>query len=118
MSLKWRNVKERIMNSVTINGHTFKSSSTVVVVNGKVIVDKKEVNVGKVKDGILEIKVDGVLENLTTDASVVAGLVQGDVQAGGSVSCDDVDGDVQAGGSVSCGKVGGDVMAGGSISHN
>ena len=42
----------------------------------------------------------------------INGSVNGDVYAGGNVSCADVGGDVETGGSVECGKVSGDVNAG------
>jgi len=103
--------------SVTINGKTYQGRN-IQVINNRVIIDGKEVTEkGMAKNGILKVQVEGTLESLITDASVEAGLVKGDIQAGGSVSCDDVDGDVQAGGSVTCGKVGGDIMAGGSVRH-
>lgn len=105
------------MNKVSINGRTFNSSRTVVVMNGRVIVDDHEVNVGRVKNGILEIKVTGTLENLETDGSVTCENVTGTVQAGGSVTCDNVGGNVQAGGSVTCDDVSGSIMAGGSVHH-
>lgn len=105
------------MNSVTINGKTYRGSGSISVVNGVVKIDGKRIDHGETPDGILHVKVDGVLEHLEADGSVECGLVQGDVQAGGSVHCDDVDGTVQAGGSVHCGKVGGSIMAGGSVSH-
>ena len=105
------------MNSVTINGKTFKSIRSISVRNSTVIIDGKKVDTGKIENGILEVKVTGVLENLEADGSVVCEDVHGTVQAGGSVSCDNVGGNVQAGGSVSCDSVGGSVMAGGSISH-
>lgn len=101
--------------SVTINGVTY-TGTTVKVVNNKVWVNGKRVDNAKPdKDGILTVKVVGILQNLHTDANVEAGLVQGNVDAGGSVSCDDVEGNVDAGGSVNCGSVGGDVDAGGSV---
>lgn len=101
--------------SVTINGVTYEGN-TVKVVNNKVWVNGKRVDNSKPdKDGILTVKVEGVLQNLTTDCNVEAGLVQGNVDAGGSVSCDDVDGYVDAGGSVEAGNVGGYVDAGGSV---
>ena len=104
------------MNRVTINGKTFEGGRSVTIINNRVMIDGKDVtDKSKPKDGIVTIKVDGVLESLTTDADVVAGLVKGNIDAGGSVSCDDVDGDVDAGGSVNCGAVGGDVDAGGSV---
>ena len=105
------------MNSITINGKTYKGNKSVVVKDHTVYIDGKKVDHGSVKDGILEVHVTGILAHLESDGSVVANDVHGDVMAGGSVSCDNVGGAVQAGGSVSCDNIGGSVMAGGSISH-
>lgn len=91
------------MNKVTINNMFFKSVSSVIVRNSIIKVDGKTVDVGKVKDGILQIKVEGTLDNLETDGSVTCGDVRGDIQAGGSVSCENVSGSVMAGGSISHG---------------
>lgn len=105
------------MNSVTINGKTYNGSKSVVVKNDVVYVDGKKVDHGKTTDSILEVHVMGILENLEADGSVSCDDVHGTVQAGGSVTCDDVGGNVQAGGSVTCDDVGGSVMAGGSVNH-
>lgn len=105
------------MNSVTINGKTYRGSSSISVSNGVVKIDGKVIDHGKTTGGILEVHVTGTLGHLEADGSVVCNDVTGDVQAGGSVSCDNVGGTVQAGGSVSCDNVGGSIMAGGSVSH-
>lgn len=105
----------KLMNSVTINGKTYRSSRSISVVNGVVKVDGKVIDHGDTPDNVLTVKVEGVLQSLKADGDVVAGLVQGNVDAGGSVSCDDVDGYVDAGGSVNCGNVGRYVDAGGSV---
>ncbi len=105
------------MNSVTINGVTYNGSKSVVVKNSVVYVDGKKVDHGTAENGILEVRVTGVLENLEADGSVTCDDVHGTVQAGGSVSCDNVGGTVQAGGSVSCDNIAGSVMAGGSVNH-
>ncbi len=105
------------MNSVTINGKTYKGSGSIVVKNGVVKIDGKRIDHGKTEDGILEVHVTGILGHLEADGSVECDDVHGDVMSGGSVSCDDVRGSVQAGGSVSCDNIGGAVMAGGSVSH-
>lgn len=99
-----------------INGKTFKGNS-IVVVNGRVIVDGKQVDVGDVSNGILKIEVTGTLSSLDADGSVTCQDVKGDVDAGGSVSCGNVGGYVDAGGSVRCGTVGGYIDAGGSVRH-
>lgn len=105
------------MNSVTINGKTYSGSKSVVVKNSQVYVDGKKVDHGTVENGILEVKVTGVLESLEADGSVTCDDVHGTVQAGGSVTCDNVGGTVQAGGSVTCDNVAGSIMAGGSVRH-
>ena len=105
------------MNSVTINGKTYSGSRSVVVKNNVVYVDGNKVDHGTTEKGILEVHVTGVLENLEADGSVTCDDVQGTVQAGGSVTCDNVGGTVQAGGSVTCDNVAGSIMAGGSVNH-
>lgn len=105
------------MNKVSINGFKFSSIKSVTIKKGKISVDGKEIDPGEIKNGTLEIKVTGTLENLETDGSVTCDDVAGDVQAGGSVTCDDVGGNVQCGGSVTCDSVAGSVMAGGMV-HN
>lgn len=103
------------MNRIQINNITYSSiSGKVDIVGGRVIID------GVVQEqslkGVAEVRVlEGAIHNLTTDASVTCGAVNGNVSAGGSVHCDNVQGSVNAGGSVHCESVGGSVNAGGSI---
>lgn len=104
------------MAKISIGGRTF-TGNNVSILNGVVIVD------GVQQDGTLtgqvELKIEGTLDSLTTDASVnMKGQINGNVEAGGSVRCDDVGGNVNAGGSVRCDDVGGSVNAGGSVHHN
>jgi hypothetical protein len=105
------------MGNITINGRSY-SGRNVSIINGQVIID------GKVDDGfestsrIVEVRVTGDLCSLRTDASVVMhGQISGNLNAGGSVSCDDVGGNISAGGSVNCDNVSGSVTAGGSVNH-
>ncbi|MGG3045723.1 hypothetical protein ABEO76_21590 [Bacillus anthracis] len=118
------------MGSITYNGNTYYGNS-IHISNGTVIVD------GVVKSeglrGNLNIKVEGDIRNLTTDApttidgnvlgdlrsrgSVTCHNVHGSVDAGGSVTAHDVGRNIDAGGSVRCGKVGGSIDAGGSVRH-
>lgn len=105
------------MNKVTINGKTYSSIHSISVSNSTVVIDGKKIDHGKTNNGILGIKIEGIVENIECDGSVECDDVQGTVQAGGSVRCDNVGGTVQAGGSVHCDNIGGSVMAGGSVRH-
>jgi len=99
---------------VTINGVDIVGGQNITIRNGTVVVDGNEVQgdfVGKMELRILE----GTIENLTTDRSVTALGISGNVAAGGSVNCDSIGGSVTAGGSVNCDDVSGDVRAGGSV---
>ncbi len=103
------------MAKITIDGRTFAGNS-VSIINGVVTVD------GVQQDGTLtgevRLKIEGTLDSLTTDASVdMTGRINGNVEAGGSVRCDDVGGSINAGGSIRCDDVGGSINAGGSVKH-
>lgn len=80
-----------------------------VIIDGKVVTDKAE--------GVIELKImDGVVENITSSASVtVQGNVTGNVEADMSVTCGDVGGRVEAQMSVDCGNIAGDARSGMSI---
>lgn len=105
------------MNKVTINGKTYSSIHSISVSNNTVTIDGNKIEHGETENGILGIKIEGIVENIECDGSVTCDDVHGTVQAGGSVSCDNVDGTVQAGGSVTCDNISGNVMAGGSVLH-
>ncbi len=102
------------MAAISINGQVY-SGNNVSIINGRVIIDgiaQGEVN------GVVEIRVtEGLIGNLTTDASVNCSEVRGDIDAGGSVNCGNVGGSIDCGGSVRCGTVGGSIDAGGSVRH-
>lgn len=106
------------MNKMTINGVSYEvpQGASLSINNGIVKVNGQVITSGL--SGVVELKVEGDIGQLRTDASVsMNGDVLGDIDAGGSVSIKgNVKGNVDAGGSVSCGNVGGDVDAGGSIS--
>lgn len=122
------------MNIFKMNGSIIRGRR-IDIRNDQVFIDGKNVSreVGKPANGILEIRVlEGVIEELKTDASVVCGEVRGSLEAGGSISarsvagnasaggavnCKDVGGNVSAGGSVTCDAVGGNISAGGSVRH-
>jgi hypothetical protein len=100
---------------VIINGKEY-SGNNVTVINGVVTVDGSPVLDTGNKN--VEVKIEGSVGELRADGSVtVSGTVTGNVDAGGSVNCDDVGGNVSAGGSVNCDDVGGSVNAGGSVRH-
>lgn len=102
---------------VTINGRTYTGNS-VEVRNDKVYVDGKLVDAGDLSNvRTLDVKVEGVLQELKADGSVEAQEVRGSISAGGSVTCGAVGQNVNAGGSVKCGAVGGRINAGGSVKH-
>lgn len=62
------------------------------------------------------VSVEGDVEgNIEAGGSVTCDAVGGSIKAGGGVSCDDVKGDVNAGGVVTCDNVGGSVRAGASV---
>lgn len=84
----------------------------IVIRNSKIVVDGVEIS--DTQDA-LTIRVEGVVENLTTDMSVNCLNVTGNVTAKGSVNADAIGGNVEAGGSVNCDDVAGDVKAGGSV---
>lgn len=102
-------------NRIIIDGREFVGARSVTIRNGTVTVD------GQAQDGalsgVVEIKVEGVLERLETDASVTCRDVHGSISAGGSVSTTgNIDGNVSAGGSVKAGgRIAGAINAGGSV---
>lgn len=104
------------MSKITINGQTFEvDGSAIISVNGNSIrIGSK--TIADNLSGIVTVKWEGPLANLNVGGSAeISGDVQGNVEAGKSVKCNNVGGDVNAGGSVQCGNVGGDVEAGGSV---
>lgn len=106
------------MNTIIVNGKKYQVQGTnIVVKNSRVYVDGKDITDGAESfSGIVEIRWEGPLASVQSDASVsVQGDVKGDVRANGSVNCGHVGGDVKAGGSVNCGRVTGKVKAGGSV---
>jgi len=102
------------MSVITINGKRIEvKGSNVSVVNGVVSVDGMTVESGL--QGVVEVKWEGPVATLNTDASVTCGDIGGNVSAGGSVHSENIHGSVTAGGSVHAGDISGGVTAGGSI---
>ena len=123
------------MTTVKINGVSIDvpSGSTVNCVNGVVLIDGLPYSGNGQVTGVVKVEITGSPLNVYTDHGdiEVHGNVQGNVDAGGSVNCQniagnvdsggsihssgDIQGSVDAGGSVNCGQVGGSIDAGGSV---
>lgn len=99
------------MGSISVNGSTVTINGNRIIVDGQVIDDE-------IPEGVFRIEIVGKADQVTCDKELtVIGTIQGNVSAGGSVSCDNVGGNVESKGSVSCDNVGGDAVAlNGSIS--
>ena len=109
------------MSTITINGNSVTiCGSGNVVINGKgVYVDGKkcdEFDFDKMNKNI-EVYITGPINNLEAAGSVNCQEVKGNIDAGGSVTVSgNANGDIDAGGSVTVGgNVDGDVDAGGSV---
>lgn len=115
-------IKNR-MNKIFINGESFDvKGKSIVVKNGKVIVDGDLVKDGL--SGTVKIEFKGDLASLDCTNAVVNGNVKGDVDCtsiivngnvggnvdGTTIKCGDIGGDVD-GTTVNCGNVKGDVDA-------
>lgn len=102
------------MSVITINGKTIEvNGSHISISNGVVQVDGVTVESGL--QGVVEVKWDGPIAILSTDASVTCGDVGGNVSAGGSVHSGNIQGSANAGGSIHAGDISGNASAGGSI---
>jgi hypothetical protein len=100
---------------VNIDGRIY-SGDQIVVKGNRIFVDGIEQDGVLIKGPALEVRIlEGVLQNLQCDGSVVAGNIAGNVNAGGSVECHDIVGNVSAGGSVRMNVAQGRVTAGGSV---
>ena len=103
------------MGNISINGKKY-SGNNISMINGKVMIDGKEVDKkSKKHEFVIKIEKGAVVENIISDESIV---VNGDCQnvvSKGSVNCDDVKGNIKARGSVNCDNVNGNVDAGGSV---
>jgi hypothetical protein len=119
-------------NTIIINGQKIQTIGSNIEINGEnILVDGQVVKNGLA--GTVKIQFEGDIASIKSDTSVtVNGNVHGnvdaggsiicqqvgrDVDAGGSVTCTDIQGDVDAGGSVTCGEIHGNVHAGGSVRY-
>lgn len=98
---------------IKINGVTY-SGTKVSIINGNIIIDGTSIK-GKVS-GVIEIRIEGNPASIETDANVtVKGNVQGNIDAGGNITCTNVQGGADAGGNISCCNIAGSADAGGNI---
>lgn len=119
--------------STIITGNSYVAYDSVHMVGGRLIIDGEEVTGESYLQNVIHIDVKGnsisvdsdksvsvsgdVTGNIDARGSVTCDNVHGDIKAGGSVTCDDVKGSIYSNSSVTCNNVGGSVMANGSISH-
>lgn len=104
------------MGTVIVNGKRYEfSGRDITVVDGRVIVDGKDISEQDEDVKFSKLIIEGDVETLATDLSVEVRGNAGQVKAGGSIQCGNVKGKVKANGSVNCGSIGGDVRAGGSV---
>lgn len=97
---------------ITINGKSYQGYSINIVVDGSTI---ESIPLDKAKIPI-SVEVTGGLANLNSQLSVtVHGFVDGNIEAGGNVKCENVDGNVNAGGNVECSTIDGDTEVEGDL---
>lgn len=105
------------LGTMTINGRTYTGNS-IQMIGNRIVIDGKDVTDASGVDmkSVLEIKVTGDVQDVSADKGLtVVGTVKGNIDARGSVNCEDIKGDVKAGGSVNADNVGGSVYANGSV---
>lgn len=107
--------KNRIRNSITINGeYIVTDAQSITINNGTVIANGVVIKSGL--SGVVELKVEGDLMSINTAGNVtVHGDVHGDVDTTGNVNCQNVGGDVDTTGTVNCGQVHGDIDTTGNV---
>ena len=118
---------------IEINGKKFNGSS-INILNGKVIVDGKDVtsDCGNIINNTISVVLTGDLCSLTSDGDVevngdivgkvevnnnltVFGNIDGNAKADNNLKCNDISGDAKAGNNIQCGNINGNVKAGNNI---
>lgn len=100
-------------SKVVINGKTYTGNS-IIINNNEVIVDGVRQN--GIDDRRIKVQILCNVDKIISDESIyINGNVEGNVEAGTSVNCDDIKGNVEAGTSINCNDIYGDASAGTSI---
>lgn len=100
-------------SKVVINGKTYTGNS-IIVNNNEIIIDGVRQN--GIDDRRIKVKILCNVDKIISDESIyINGNVEGNVEAGTSVNCDDIKGNVEAGTSINCNDIYGDASAGTSI---
>jgi len=100
-------------SKVVINEKTYTGDS-IIANNNEVIVDGVRQN--GIDDRKIEVQILCNVDKIISDESIyINGNVEGNVEAGTSVNCDDIKGNVEAGTSINCDNIYGDASAGTSI---
>lgn len=100
-------------SKVVINEKTYTGDS-IIVNNNEVIVDGVRQN--GIDDRRIKVQILCNVDKIISDESIyINGNVEGNVEAGTSVNCDDIKGNVEAGTSINCDNIYGDASAGTSI---
>ena len=105
------------MTTVIIEGKTYSINpgDLLIVIGRDVVVNKGIVGTLNEPHADQKITIEGELLNVNSLKSIVVkGTVEGNVNAGDSVSCQNVAGNVASGSSVTCSNVGVNVSSGGS----
>jgi hypothetical protein len=99
------------MSSITVNGKNYVGSS-VTIMNGKVIVNGKEVTPEDSK--VITINIEGDVEELNVDVCekiTIKGNVKNIQTSSGDVECNNITGSIQSSsGDIECGDVGGSIQ--------
>lgn len=99
---------------ITVNGKTY-TGNNISINNNQVIIDGV-VQGDLEEDKKIEIKILCNVEKIVSNESIhIKGNVNGNIEAGTSVNCDDIKGNARAGTSINCDDIGGDAIANTSI---
>jgi hypothetical protein len=112
-----------------INSFSSKSTNTIIINGQKHVVSGSNISIGNNVimvdgvvvqgdlSGIVEVKFEGDLANVTAGSSItVNGNIHGDADAGSHIRCNDIGGDADAGSHITARDIKGDADAGSHIS--
>lgn len=118
---------------IEISGRKFNGSS-INIINGKVIVDGKDItsDLGDITNNTISVVFTGDLCSLTSDGDVevngnvigevkvnnnltILGNIDGNAKADNNLKCNDISGDAKAGNNIQCVNINGNAKAGNNI---